>query len=180
VDSSYLFFVYLMSTSVVFSPVQKLFSVTLACEDRKMSMKMSKKSMVRTELVLCNYFSRRQAPTTGNAKKNVKKIPWRRPMVLLSSLPTLLAHACTQNTIPHSPRPRSSLSCGIRFFGVLCLVRSRTSGVTMTPNTSRTIFSTHTTQCIRRCVESSALVFSLSSHRQSYPGLIFNSRFIDS
>jgi len=31
-----------------------------------------------------------------------------------------------------------------------------------------------------RCVDSSTLVFSLSSHRHSYIGLIFRSRFIDS
>jgi hypothetical protein len=31
-----------------------------------------------------------------------------------------------------------------------------------------------------RRVESSTLVFSLSSHRQSYAGLVFNCRFMDS
>ncbi len=64
---------------------------------------------------------------------------------------------------------------------LVCLTRSRVSGVTMTPNTSRTIFSTRSTQCTRGVLNPhlQSQVFSLSSHRQSYVGLIFNSRFIE-
>ena len=32
---------------------------------------------------------------------------------------------------------------------LVCLTRSRASGVTMTPNTRRTVFSTRVTQCMR-------------------------------
>jgi hypothetical protein len=48
------------------------------------------------------------------------------------------------------------------------LTRTRASGVTMTPDTRRTILSARTTQGMWRRVESSALVFSLWSHRQSW------------
>jgi hypothetical protein len=77
-------------------------------------------------------------------------------------------HSIQSHTLPTSTL--LNFTCTQVPWCLACLTRPRASGVTMTPNTGRTIFST----------ESSALVFSLSSHRQSYTGLIFSSRFMDS
>jgi hypothetical protein len=59
------------------------------------------------------------------------------------------------------------------------LTRPRASDVTMRPDTTLTIFSTHTTQFIRD-VSNSQFLFLVFHRTDNHVGLICSSRFIDS
>jgi hypothetical protein len=93
-------------------------------------------------------------------------------------VPTLLAHACTQHTMTHSPHTHT-LHFHVDSGPLVSDVSGQTSCLRRDHDTQYPAYYFFNPVYTRR-VESSTFLFSLSSHRQSYVGLIFSSRFIDS
>jgi hypothetical protein len=113
-------------------------------------------------------------------------------LLLLRSTPAIDPFPCNSRTFRHEQRKKREKKKKIQGDQIqtrLQLITSRTHTHPSHSQTSRLLTSSlslgvpvplGTQSRYVRCVDSSSLVFSLSSHRHSYIGLVFTSLFIDS